>query len=162
MDENMQTTIPQGTPQNVAPQQININVNMQPVAQLKTNRSLAKYILLSLITFGIYGLVVMCGVSTDINTIATRYDNKKTMHFALVFFIFSWLTCGILPLVWYHNLSNRVGDEMRRRGIPGEFGAKDFWLWCILGSLIIVGPFVYTYKLLDSMNKLSADFNARG
>ena len=48
-----------------------------PVVQLKTNRGLVKYILLSLITFGIYGLVVMSAVSTDINTIATRYDGKR-------------------------------------------------------------------------------------
>ena len=53
-------------------------------------------------------------------------------------------------------------SEMTRRGIPGNFGAKDFWLWGILGSLIIVGPFIYTHKLLSSMNKICADFNMRG
>ena len=37
-----------------------------------------------MITFGIYGIVVMSGVSTDINTIASRYDGKKTMHYCLV------------------------------------------------------------------------------
>ena len=31
----------------------------KPVAQLNTNKGLVKYILLNLITFGIYGLVVM-------------------------------------------------------------------------------------------------------
>ena len=51
-----------------------------PVAQLKTNRGLLKYILLSLITFGIYGIVAMSGVSSDINIAASRYDGKKTMH----------------------------------------------------------------------------------
>ena len=71
-----------------------------PAAQLKTNRSLAKFILLGIITFGIYPLVIMCGVSQDINIVASRYDGKKTMHFALVAFIFSWLTLGILPIVW--------------------------------------------------------------
>lgn len=34
--------------------------------------------------------------------------------------------------------------------------------WNILGSLIIVGPFIYTYKLLHAMNDLCADYNARG
>ena len=51
-----------------------------PVGQLKTNRSLLKLILLSIITLGIYGIVVMSSVSTDINVIAGRYDGKKTMH----------------------------------------------------------------------------------
>ena len=35
-------------------------------------------------------------------------------------------------------------------------------IFMILGSLIIVGPFIYTHKLLTSMNKLSEDYNAKG
>ena len=55
--------------------------SMAPVARLKTNRGMLKYVLLSPITLGIYGLVVMSSVSSDINVIASRYDGKKTMHF---------------------------------------------------------------------------------
>lgn len=132
------------------------------VGQLKTNRSLLKFILLSLITFGIYGIVVMSNVSSDINTIASRYDGKKTMHYCLVLFIFSWLTLGIVPLVWGHRLANRIGAELRRRGINYQFGAGTFWGWGILGTLIIVGPFIYSHKLLKSMNLLSADYNVNG
>lgn len=133
-----------------------------PVGQLKTNRSLLKFILLSLITFGIYGIVVMSNVSSDINTITSRYDGKKTMHYCLVLFIFSWLTLGIVPLVWGHRLANRIGAELRRRGINYQFGAGTFWGWGILGTLIIVGPFIYSHKLLKSMNLLSADYNVNG
>lgn len=43
-----------------------------------------------------------------------------------------------------------------------SFGASTFWLWGILGSMIVVGPFIYTYKLLKSMNLLAADYNAKG
>ena len=132
------------------------------MGQLKTNRGLLKFILLSLITFGIYGIVVMSNVSSDINTIASRYDGKKTMHYCLVLFIFSWLTLGIVPLVWGHRLANRIGAELRRRGINYQFGAGTFWGWGILGTLIIVGPFIYSHKLLKSMNLLSADYNVNG
>ena len=51
----------------------------------------------------------MSNISTDINTIASRYDGKKTMHYCLVLFIFSWLTLGIVPLVWNHKISDRIG-----------------------------------------------------
>lgn len=134
----------------------------KPLAQLKTNRGLLKFILLSLITFGIYGLVVMSSVSTDINLIAGRYDGKRTMHFCLVYFIFSWLTLGIVPVVWYHKISNRIGNELSRRGIAYSFSAGTFWGWCILGSLIIVGPYIYMYKMLKSMNLLSENYNVNG
>lgn len=118
--------------------------------------------LLSIITLGIYGLVVMTKISTEINTIAGPYYNKKTMNYCLVVLIFSWLTMGIVPLVWAHRFSNRVGSELLRRNLPYQFDAGTFWLWNVLGSLIVVGPFVYTHKLLTAMNMLCTDYNAKG
>ena len=106
--------------------------------------------------------VVMSNISSDINTIASRYDGKKTMHYCLVFFIFSGLTLGIVPLVWSHRISKRIGAELARRGINYKFGAGTFWGWNVLGELIIVGPFIYCHKLLTAMNLLCNDYNVRG
>ncbi len=136
--------------------------NTVSVKQLKTNRGLLKYILLSIITLGIYPLVIMSAVSSDINIIATRYDGKKTMHFCLLAFIFSWLTLGIAPIVWYHRISARIGKELARRGIAYSFGAGSFWGWNVLGSIIVIGPLVYLHKLFHAMNLLSADYNVNG
>ena len=133
-----------------------------PAGQLKTNRGLFKFIFLSLITFGIYGIVVMSAVSTDINIIAGRYDGKKTMHYCLIYFLFSWLTLGIAPLVWSHRLCARIGMELGRRRITYSFGAGSYWGWCFFGSLILVGPFIYIHKLLKSMNLLAAHYNING
>ena len=144
---------------------INMNATTQvtpPVAKLKTNRGLLKFILLSLITFGIYGIVVLSSVSSDINVIASRYDGKKTMHYCLVLFIFAPLTFGIVALVWFHRISARIGNELNRRGIAYSFGAGSYWGWMILGSLIAVGPFVYIHKLLKAMNLLSENYNING
>lgn len=133
-----------------------------PAIQLRTNRSLLKYILLSLITFGIYGLVVMSHISEEINSVAERHDGKHTMHFCLIIFVFSWLTLGIVPLVWQTRLSNRIGNELSYRGINYRFSGGTFWGWGILGMLILVGPFIYTHKLLKAMNLINADYNRRG
>lgn len=135
---------------------------MQPVAQLKANKALWKFILFNLLTFGIYSLVVMSSVSDDINIIASRYDGKRTMHYCLLFFIVAPLTLGIGSIVWYHRISSRIGNELRRRGIPYSFSAGSYWLWCVLGSLILVGPFVYTHKLFKSTNLLCQSFNLNG
>ena len=133
-----------------------------PAYKLRTNRGLVKYILLSIITFGIYGIVVMSHISEEINTVAGKYDGKHTMHYCLILFIFSWLTLGICPIVWEHKLCNRMGNELSRRNIGYSFNAGTFWLWGVLGSLIIVGPFVFVHKFFKSMNLLAADYNARG
>ena len=134
----------------------------RPVKQLRTNRGLLKTILLSIITLGIYGIWVMYTVTEDVNTICTPYDRKTSMNYLLLLFVFSWLTLGIAPLVWSHRISNRIGNEMRRRGINYKFGAGTFWGWGVLGILILIGPFVYAHKLLRSMNLLCADYNVYG
>lgn len=134
-----------------------------PVIQLKTNRGLLKTILLSIITFGIYGLVLYSNISSDINTIASRYDGKKTMHYCLLTFVVAPLTLGIGAIVWCHRISARIGSELSRRGLPYHFGAGSFWGWNVLGSLLFgIGPFVYLHKLCKSMNILSADYNING
>ena len=136
--------------------------NQAPVGQLKTNKGLLKTILLSIITFGIYPLVVMSAVSNDINVVASRYDGKKTMHFCLLAFIVAPITFGIGGLVWSHNISARIGNELKRRGIGYNFGAADFWLWSILGSLIGIGPLVYLHKLFKATNLMNAHYNVNG
>lgn len=136
--------------------------NPAPVGQLKTNRTLLKYILLSIITFGIYAIVVNSKISEEINTVASRYDGKKTMHFCLLIFLIAPITLGIGAIVWQHKISNRIGCELTRRGIDYKFSASTFWLWGVLGALIIVGPFIYTHKFLKSMNQINADYNVRG
>ena len=133
-----------------------------PAIKLKTNRGLLKYILLSIITLGIYTLVVMSKISTEINVVASKYDGKKTMHFLVAFLLLGGITLGIVPLVWSHKLCNRIGGELNRRGIDYSFSASTFWLWGVLGVLIIVGPFIYTAKLLKSMNYINADYNEKG
>ena len=133
-----------------------------PVGQLKTNRSILKFILLSIITLGIYSIVYFCGISNDINVMANRYDGKKTMHYALILFLVGPFTLEIAHIVWFHKISNRIGNELNRRGIPYSISAGTFWLWAVLGSFILVGPFIYIHKLSVACNKLAEHYNING
>lgn len=137
-------------------------VNTTPACQLKTNKGLLRTILLSIVTLGIYPLVVMSAVSSEVNIVASRYDGKKTMHFCLLAFIVAPITLGIGGIVWYHRISNRIGDELKRRGVGYSFSAADFWLWNVLGSLIAIGPLVYLHKLFKAVNLMNAHYNING
>lgn len=151
-----QTVTPNQPVQQPAPQQT------APASQLKTNRGLLKFILLNIITLGIYSLVIFSGISSDINVIASRYDGKKTMHFCLLFFLVGPITLGIADIVWFHRISNRIGNELKRRQIAYSFSASDYWLWNVLGAAIVIGPFVYLNKLFKAMNMLSENYNING
>ncbi len=149
----------------VAPIEVTTHHESEPFVPKKLlpiNRGLAKFFLLSMVTLGIYGIVVLTQISSEINTVATRYDGRKTTNYLWFFFLWGWLTGGIAFLVWFHNLSNRIGNELQRRQIPYSFGASDYWLWCVLGSFVGFLPLVYTHKLLTAMNMLNADYNQKG
>jgi hypothetical protein len=135
---------------------------IRPAKPLKTNRSLLKFIIFSMLTFGIYGLVVMSSLSDDINIVASRYDGKKTLHYCLLLFVLGPLTLGIAYLFWFHNISERIGNELKRRNIPYSFSSTDFWLWDAIGVIFIIGPYIYYYKLFKAANLICADFNQKG
>ena len=138
-------------------------MQQQPArALLRTNRSLIKTILLSLITFGIYGICVNYNCTEDLNTVATPHDGKKTMNYLLMLLILAPITLGIYGIVWQHKYCNRIGNELKRRGINYAFSAKTYWGWGILGALIFVGPFVYGHKHFKAMNLMNDDYNRRG
>lgn len=134
----------------------------RPIAQLKTSRSALKAILLTIITFGIYDIVLYYKMSSELNITASRYDGKNTMDFVLLFFLVGPLTCEIATIVWFHNFSKRIGDELRRRNIDYSFGAGTFWLWNVFGMLIGIGPIVYLHKIIKAINLINADYNVNG
>ena len=134
----------------------------QPQKVLNQDRALWKVIVFGMLTCGIYGIVIWSGIGEDLNIAASRRDGKKTMHYCLAYFVLTPVTCGIYGIIWMHQISQRIGDEARARGMMTDFGASTFWLWNVLGSMIIVGPFIYMHKLLQAMNYIAGSYNANG
>lgn len=154
---------PQYQPQQPQQPQYQQQPMYQPNARkLNQERALWKFIVYTIITCGIYSIVFWTGIGEDINMAASRRDGKKTMHFCLIYFLLTGLTCGIMMFIWYHKLFQRVGDEARARGMQTDLSASTFWLWYMLGSLIIVGPFIATNKLCEAMNYVAASYNTNG
>lgn len=158
-------TPPVYTPPVYTPQPENVvNVRLmdqRPHLQLPTHRGLGKMFFLSILTFGIYPMVIYSRIVTELNIAASRHDGERTMPFFGMLML-APITLFIYALVWIHGLCRRIGTELQRRGLNYRFGAASFWLWNVLGSLIIVGPFVFIHKMMKSMNKINADFNERG
>lgn len=134
----------------------------RPAVQLKSDRSWIVFILLNYVTCTIYGIVGRTGLANDLNTIVGGRDGKSTMHYCLNYFLLTPVTFGIFGIIWEHGFAARIGAELNRRRINYDFGAKDFWLWGVLGMFIFVGPFIYTYKLFTAMNLLAEDYNIKG
>ncbi len=126
--------------------------------KLKTDRSMWKLMLLSLLTLGIYSILFFIPLSFDIDKAAPKSDRSRTPNF-LFAYILSLFTFSIVLDIWHYQIASRVEDALFERKIDYEFGTGDFWGWFIFGSLILVGPFVYFHKLCKAMNLLCEDYN---
>ena len=136
-------------------------VHTAPCLQLPTKRGLGKMFFLGILTLGIYPTVIWSRIVAELNIAASPHDGKRTMsYFGMC--MLAPITLGIQPLVWIHKFCNRIGGELKRRGIDYKFGASAFWLWNVLGTLILVGPFIFVHKLMKAMNLINMDFNRRG
>lgn len=136
-------------------------IQHRPARMLATNRGMLKMIFLGILTLGIYPMIINAYMAEDINIIACAHDGKRTTHPTAAACLMV-VTLGIYAFVWPHKLCNRIGAELQRRRINYRFDACSFWLWNILGMLIVIGPLVYLHKYCKAMNLLAADYNERG
>ncbi|MDR1287133.1 MAG: DUF4234 domain-containing protein [Treponema sp.] len=122
-------------------------------------RGLAGFILLSVITFGIYGLYWIYKLAKDVNSICEG-DGKKTGGL-LKYFLLGIITFGIYDLVWLYMLGDRLQDNAPRYGLAFKESGGAVLLWYILGSFIIVGPFIAFYIIIKNVNALADEYNKK-
>ena len=128
---------------------------------LKTDRQMWKLMLFTYLTCGIYSILFFIPFSFDIDKVAPKRDGSKTFNF-LFAYIIGMFTGSIAILVWFYHITERVEEALLERGLDDSvISMSDFWLWYVLGSLILVGPFVYFHKLCKAMNLLCEDFNEK-
>ncbi|MBQ8416920.1 MAG: DUF4234 domain-containing protein [Clostridia bacterium] len=126
--------------------------------KLQTNRSMWKLMFLSIVTLGIYSIFFFIPFSFDIDKVSPKDDHSKTMNFVFAY-ILSLFTFSIVLDFWHYEIAGRIEEALSNRNINYNFQTKDFWCWLVLGSLILVGPFVYFHRLCKAMNLLCEDYN---
>ncbi len=127
-------------------------------ARLKTDRSMWKLMLLSVLTLGIYTIIFFIPFSYDLDKVLPKSDRSKTMNY-LFAYVLSLFTFTIVLTVWHYQIAQRIEEALGKRNIPYEFTAGSFWGWYFLGSFVLIGPFVYFHKLCKAMNLLCEDYN---
>ena len=126
---------------------------------MKTNRNFWVYLLLSMITCGIYPLFFWRGVEKDVNRMCAG-DGKHTMNFWLSFLL-GIVTCGIYTIIWYYQLMNRVYWAGPRFSCKMECSGATYLLWTLVGWLLCgVGPLIAVYKHIQDLNAVATAYNA--
>lgn len=126
---------------------------------IDSNRGLVKYILLSIVTCGIYGWYFIYKMAEDVNTMCAG-DNENTAGL-VKFILLSYITCGIYGYIWYYKLGNRLAENAPRYGLSFQENGTTVLLWLFLGALLCgIGPFVAMHILIKNTNAMAEAYNS--
>ncbi len=134
------------------------SVNGTGGQRLKDDRGIVSYIILTIITCGIYGYYFLYKIAHDAN-IACDGDGENTSGL-VAFVVLSFLTCGIYAYYWYYKLGNRLAMNAPRYGMNFQENGTTILLWIILGSFLCgIGPLIAMNILINNSNKIFNAYN---
>jgi len=114
-----------------------------------------KFLLLTMITCGIYGLYYMYKWTEDTNRLSQGVY-KPSMNYLLVFLL-GLVTCGIYPLIWTYQQGERLKVVGDANGIKiNETGVHHLLITLLLGS---IGGIISTCIFFSNTNRLSGVYN---
>ncbi len=129
-----------------------------PAVFLKTDRNLLVYILLSIVTCGIYPLYFIYRLAEDVN-VACEGDGEDTPGLVALILL-SLVTCGIYSWYWYYRLGNRLANNSMRYGLMFQENGTTILMWCLFGALLCgIGPYVAMYILIKNTNAICDAYN---
>ena len=141
-----------GYPQNGAPQ--------WGGQRLQTDRSLVMYILLSIVTCGIYAYYFIWKLASDVN-VACEGDGKKTPGL-VTYILLSIVTCGIYSYYWMYSIGNRLQENAPRYGMSFSENGTTILMWQIFGMLLCcLGPFFAMNILITNTNRICLAYNQK-
>ena len=116
-------------------------------------RSMFSYIILSILTLGIYHIVFWTKLSKDVNALCEG-DGKKTMKYVFCFLL-NIVTVGIFGFVWKYKLAKRLQENATRYDLKfSESGA----LVVVLAIVFALFP-VAQFVLVKNFNRMAVAYN---
>lgn len=126
---------------------------------VKQDRSLGMYILLSLVTCGIYSWIFLYELAKDVNVLC-QGDGEETPGLVKLILL-SLVTCGIYAYVWYYKLGNRLCANAPRYGLTFQENGTTILMWQLFGILLCgIGPFVAWNIIIKNTNALAMQYNS--
>lgn len=114
-------------------------------------RSFIVCLLLSIITFGIYGIYLSYCVGKETNDIC-RDDGLNQMNYVCAFLL-GLVTLGIYPTVWTCTVMNRLRIKGNKLGFGQRmYSDTSYIVWGTVGLLILVGPFIAFHHFIAQIN----------
>lgn len=129
-------------------------------APIKTDRGVIGWLLLSIVTCGIYSYYFLYCLARDINVMC-QDDGDSTPGLA-EFILLSFVTCGFYGLYWYYKIGNRLQANAPRYGLMFQENGTTVLMWQIVGALLCgLGPIFAMNIIIKNTNAMATAYNAR-
>lgn len=127
---------------------------------IKADRSLIGWLLLSLVTCGIYSFYFLYCLARDVNTLC-QDDGDYTPGLA-EFILLSFVTCGFYAYYWYYKIGNRLQANAPRYDLVFQENGTTVLLWQIFGALLCgLGPIFAMNIIINNTNAMATAYNTR-
>lgn len=125
---------------------------------VRTDRSIGVYILLSLVTCGIYGFWFIYQLAKDVNQMCSA-DGKTTAGLG-VYLLLCIVTCGIYSYYWMYQIGDRLQRNAPRYGMQFTESGTTILVWCILAVFTCgIGAYVAMYLIMKNANAMAGRYN---
>jgi len=118
-------------------------------------RKIAKYVLLQIITLGIYGLFFWSDWTEDLNKMC-KDDDKDSANYILVF-ILDIFSLGIYSFIWNYTQAERMYRIAPKYGIELKHGGSYVLL---LRTILFFLPVIGSVERIKSFNALAVAYNS--
>ena len=127
--------------------------------RLPENRGLLKFILLQIVTLGIYGLYLIHQEAKETN-LACREDGQNTRGL-LGYLLLGLITVGIYPIVWRCSWIGRCNSYLTRSNKPQGLQVSTYLLTVFILGVLTLGimTIVLAGKVLCLQNSVNKAYN---
>lgn len=127
---------------------------------IKTDRGVIGWLLLSIVTCGIYSYYFLYCLARDINVMC-QDDGDSTPGLA-AFILLSFVTCGFYALYWYYKIGNRLQANAPRYGLVFQENGTTILMWQIVGALLCgLGSIFAMNIIIKNTNAMATVYNTR-
>ena len=118
-----------------------------PSAPAIQQRNIVLYVILTLVTCGLFGIYWFCTLNDDTNAVSGHPEAPS----GVVALLLTIVTCGIYGLFWYYNMGTRIDEAKAKRGMAGGSSGALYLVLALLGL-----GFVAEIMLQSELNKLAS------
>ena len=127
-------------------------MGVQPMIK---QRKIAKYVLLQIVTLGIYGLFFWSDWTEDLNKMCKDDDNESANY--ILVFILDIFSLGIYSFIWNYTQAERMYRIAPKYGIALKHGGSYVLL---LRTILFFLPVIGSVERIKAFNTLAVAYNA--